>query len=238
MNDIMKNDKSKCIDINVNIAGTEAVPKTIMRLVEKLLGPGTDQFGYFIQDIVKCVESIFWKNIFNIIGYTKDMPNMENNNLYTNHRMFFSIINNGGWIDDEHLQKMWAGLLASSRSIDGKDDSNLIYINLLSQLTSSEVKILDYVCVCSEKSVTTGHITSTPLLIGADMLLDITGLADIHRIDGELDHLISLGLLKPLEHPYDENRWFPTIALTILALNLYVRCQGSLQSPIEYFGLF
>lgn len=239
MND--ENDKLKCMDINVNIAGTESVPKTIMGLVEKLLGPGTEQSGFFIQDIVKCVEWTFWENISRMTGYTKEMPNMKNNNLY-NPRMFFSILNNAGWTDDERLQKMWAGLLASSRSLDGKDDSNLIFVNILSQLTSSEVKILDYVCSNTKKSLTVdGLINATPIEISIENLLEMFEIKDIHRLDLELDHLKSLDLtgrasqFMAVEGPEAIKRDSIRITPTGLALNLFIRCKGSLQSPVDFF---
>lgn len=31
------------------------------------------------------------------------------------------------WVDADEVREMWAGLLASSCTIDGKDESNLIY---------------------------------------------------------------------------------------------------------------
>lgn len=236
MND--KHDKS--VDVNINIAGTEVVPKTTMKLVEKLLGPFTEQFGYFIRDIGKFVEYEFWKNINSIIGYTKDMPD---NNLYTNPRMFFSIIEKGRWIDNEQIQKMWAGLLVSSRSIDGKDDSNLIFINILSQLNSSEVKILDYICNNTKKLLSRdGLVMAEKIDISIENLLKISGISDIHRLDLELDHLRMLELTNragfiATTDPYQDKKKSIGIAPSGLALHLYVRCKGSLQLPIDYFQL-
>jgi len=48
-------------------------------------------------------------------------------------RILGSIIDNCSWTDDAELQDLWAGLLASSCTSDGKDESNLIFTNLLGQ---------------------------------------------------------------------------------------------------------
>jgi hypothetical protein len=51
------------------------------------------------------------------------------NGLFQAHpRVLHEIIENASWVDDEEVQAMWAGLLASSCTEDGKDDKNLIYI--------------------------------------------------------------------------------------------------------------
>jgi len=57
----------------------------------------------------------------------------------------------GSWIDTEEVRGMWAGLLASLCTEDGKDESNLIFVNLLAQLTSSEARLLNYLCENAEK---------------------------------------------------------------------------------------
>ncbi len=150
---------------------------------------------------------------------------------------------------------MWAGLLASSCTKDGKDESNLIFINLLSQLTSSEVKILNYICENAKKEITIhGLIYANVLLISLKDLKIISNIPDIHHLDRELDHLRSLGLILrgfpeiPKGAPLIN--WRPSdlaskgsddieidITPSALALNMYVRCNGSLQAPFEYFGL-
>ena len=49
-------------------------------------------------------------------------------------------------VDSDELQDMWAGLLSSSCTSEGNDDSNLIFMNILDQLTIPEVKIVNYSC--------------------------------------------------------------------------------------------
>lgn len=130
---------------------------------------------------------------------------------------------------------MWAGLLTSSCTKEGNDESNLIFINLLSQLTSIQVKVLNYSCEMSKKFLTSGgFIIPEQLYISLQEIKEITGIDDLHRLDRELDHLRSLELITT---GFDPNTTVAEIAPTPLALHLYVRCQGSLQSPVEFFSL-
>jgi hypothetical protein len=129
---------------------------------------------------------------------------------------------------------MWGGLLASSCSPDGKDDSNLIFMNLLSQLTTLQVRILNHACEKVEKSVTpAGLITpDSILLIDIPTIKTIAGHNNIHRLDRELDHLHGLGLIRG---GFDIRSQYVDITPNALALNLYVRCQGFTGSAVEFF---
>ena len=75
----------------------------------------------------------------------------EAGRLQAHPRMVMRVIEDGSWSDDATVQKMWAGLLASSCCPDGRDESNLMFINLLGQLTSSQVRILRFACETANK---------------------------------------------------------------------------------------
>ena len=60
---------------------------------------------------------------------------------------------------------MWGGLLASSCTTDGDDESNLIFINILSQITSLQAKIINYACEKVKKHVfKSGFVVPSRLL--------------------------------------------------------------------------
>ena len=63
-------------------------------------------------------------------------------NVHAHPRILFKIIEEGSWSEDGVVQDMWAGLVQSSCSDSGDDDSNLIFINLLSNMTKLQAKIL------------------------------------------------------------------------------------------------
>ena len=113
-------------------------------------------------------------------------------------RIAMKVLEEGSWSDDDDVQSMWAGLLILSCGPDGKDETNLIFTNMLAQLTHAEASILKYSCEKSEKKVTnTGLVVhkDNELMIDLDELVKLTGVNDIHRLDLELDHLRVLGLI-------------------------------------------
>jgi hypothetical protein len=48
---------------------------------------------------------------------------------------------------------MWGGLLATSCSESDADEGNLIFMTLLSQLTASQAKVLDYAAAKAQKQI-------------------------------------------------------------------------------------
>lgn len=234
------------------------VSETSAREASKFLNaicyPAAEEFGCLLRDKVR-----WWriKNLSNITIKAKNKLNISDDeiDLTASPRIVNSILENGSWIDNDKIQDMWAGLLASSCSKTGGDESNLIFINLLSQLTSSEVRILNYICDNSEKKITINSLVyANELSISLRDLQEISGVVGIHNLDREIDHLRSLGLVLGgfPEIPEDAINAFKRpsdiasktledfeadISPSALALNMYVRCNGSLQAPNEYFGL-
>jgi hypothetical protein len=251
----MNDEKSQNVDLlgiqpiadSINI-----VTKTASEFLNIICRPAAEEFGFLLQDRVR-----YWriKNFSNITIKAERILRSQNDeiDLSASPRIVYNILENGSWIDDAGIQKMWGGLLASACTREGKDESNLIFINLLSQLTHSEVKILNYICKNANKRQTkNGLVFAQNFKLDLEILKQITGLVDIHLLDRELDHLRSFDLItlysgfiiedednkssetsediKLSETPEDIE-----ITPTSLALNMYVRCNGSLQTPVEYF---
>ncbi|KGK99215.1 hypothetical protein LI82_04110 [Methanococcoides methylutens] len=140
---------------------------------------------------------------------------------------------------------MWAGLLASSCTPDGKDESNLIYIDLLSKLTSSEVALVNYLFNHTKKGWEKDSlIYAYSIDIDMNILQTISGFEDVHvqETDRIIRHLESLGLVtftsvndtSMANLDYDGS-FSITLTPTTLCLNMYVKCQGSSGYPVEYW---
>lgn len=148
-------------------------------------------------------------------------------------RLVHKIVDEGSWTDDSSLQEMWAGLLISSCSPEGRDEGNLIFINILSQLTSLQAKVLAYSCQNAKVNVTPGGwLSSEHVEVDVRKLTELTGVDDFHRLDRELDHLRALELITTGFNPYSQNA---DITPTTLALQMYARCQGFVGSPLEFY---
>jgi hypothetical protein len=196
--------------------------------------PAAEEFGLLLRDKVS-----HWRTV-NLIKISqkaeeKLKATSDSEERHAHPRLVNLTLENGSWSDSDEFQEMWAGLLTSSCTKDGRDESNLIFINLLSQLTSIQVRLLNYSCEKSKKIITkSGALDTENLPISLEELQTVTGTEDFHRLDRELDHLRSLGLIN---QGVDPDLTIAYIEPTSLALHLYVRCQGSLQSPVDFFGL-
>lgn len=149
------------------------------------------------------------------------------------------ILESGSWADSESGQQLWAGLLATSCTFSGRDDSNLAFVELLSQLTSTHVRILTAACTKASKFMSSvERLASRPITLTAQEMQRITGSRDLIRAHRDLEHLADLGLLtltvrsssfSPLEGT--------DVAPTSLGLQLYARCNGHRGAAQEFYGV-
>jgi abortive infection alpha-like protein len=253
----MAEDESKSLDIlglkpyadSVKIV-TQGAVDAAAAFLGRICLPAAEEFGLLLKDKVSRWRAT---NAVNIAAKAekklKLIPNAEG--MHAHPRLVASIIEHGSWSDDDQVQEMWAGLLASSCTQDGRDESNLIFINILSQLTSLQAAILKYCCLSSVVIVTQLTINGKELKrVRIDPLTlewnEKKWNCDLSRMLRELEYLLSLDLIKDdsnpnmLRPPYQSfyvsaKDSSIRIKPTPLALHLYVRCQGYSGSIEEYF---
>jgi len=204
------------------------------KFLGKISHTSAKEFGPLFNDNVSSHRS---KNAIKITTKAQEMlgQHLKNQKLNAHPRIIYSTIENGSWAKDEFLQDLWAGLLASSCSLDGKDEGNLILVGLLSQLTTSQARLIKYVCETTTPFKNSGGwIESQDLIVEADDLKEIMRLDDLHQIDRELDHLRCLGLIVS---GFIGNSTKADVTPLALGLQLYVRSQGFTGSPIDFFEL-
>ncbi|NLF56104.1 MAG: hypothetical protein GX580_00520 [Candidatus Hydrogenedens sp.] len=151
-------------------------------------------------------------------------------------RLLYVLLDQGSWYDQEEAQEMWAGLLVCCCTGDIRDESNLIFINLLAQMTINEIAMFNYACASADKIATPdGLIVADGLQCDLRFLRDISGVNDLHSLDRELDHMRMLGLF-PFGIDADDNGLVADITPSTLALHMFSRCQGHTGSPVEYYA--
>ena len=201
--------------------------------------PAMEEFGLLLKDKVR-----HWRlnNIANILDKAKGKLGFENEQLQiqAHPRVALAIIENGSLNDNDEVQEMWAGLFASSCTKTGQDDENLIFVDLLKQLTVCEARILKYSCESARKVLyENGLIVGDHLTIDCKTLIEISGISEIHRLDRELDHLRSLEIigsgLGGGGFSASDKDLIADITPTPLALNLYVKSQGHNTDPSFYW---
>jgi len=237
-------DKKKSLDVLGLAPYGEAINTLARGLVEgagaflgRILLPAAEEFGLYLRDGVAAWRG---KNSVSILGKAERMlDGHPSDNLHAHPRLVMRVLESGSWTDDDSLQEMWAGLLASSCSIDGRDESNLIFINLLSQLTSSEVRVLNFACKTATARLTpAGWLDTDVNMRRVEELGEVSGQSDFHRMDRELDHLRSLGLLS-VDSGFkgEAEQKIANVCPSTLGLQLFALSHGHRGPPEEFFGL-
>lgn len=237
----MSDDKSKSLDIfGIKPVGdalhkaTAATLDGIAAVLSRICLPAAEEFGLAWRDRVSAWRT---ENLKAITQRAQERleANEISKDAHASPRLVHTIVEEGSWADDAIVQDLWAGLLSSSCTDSGDDDSNLIFSNLLSQLTKLQARILKFACENAKKSNSAGLVVADDLILTLARLKEIADERDVQRLDREMDCLRELGLIS-LGFQIG-NTTVAYITPTTLALHMYVRCQGSRLSPIEWFAL-
>ena len=198
--------------------------------------PAAEEFGLALRDRISAWRA---KNAAQMLSkantiYLSNNPHPVDR---LSPRLACVAIEEASWIDDDPIiQDMWAGLLASSPSPHNHSDENLIFMTLLKQVSSLEVKILRFAVERATKHTSPiGLIYSQQLIVPVDKLPGMFGIPDLQRLDRELDHLRALGLICRGILP--EPIYLADLTPSPLGLHLYVRAQGSRLPPEAYWNL-
>lgn len=200
--------------------------------------PALDEVGLMFKDQVR-----YWRlnNVLRILEKAKGKLHFDNEQLQiqAHPRVALAIIENGSLNDNDEVQELWAGLFASSCTESGQDDQNLIFVDLLKQLTVAEAKILKFSCEKTRKIIhENGLVVGDQVEVNCNELVALTGVVDVHRLDRELDHLRSLdliGLGLGTGGFTAGQDLIADVSPTALALNLYIRTQGFTQSTADFW---
>lgn len=149
------------------------------------------------------------------------------------------ILEDGSWADSEAGQQLWAGLLAVSCTLDGRDDSNMVFVGLLSQLTAIHMRMLVAACTRGAKYLSgEDRVSARAITLSAAEMMHITGSRDLIRIHRDLELLADLGLLTITVRSASFAPMEGTdIAATPLALQLFARCSGHRGSTVDFYGV-
>lgn len=195
--------------------------------------PFAKELGLLFKDEIKAWRTA---NLITIANKAeqKVKEKTDGSDVRAHPRVVTQIVELGSLADDDEVQEMWAGLMASACTEDGEDDSNLVFVQLLGQLTAQQAKLIKYLCENSKL-----YQDETAWLF-AEMgrwnfrdLPSAFGYDDANRFRTESAHLRQLGLI---EIHFSRND--PTVfrcGPTALALDLYVKAQGSRDSMTNYY---
>ena len=216
----------------------------VSSFLKMVFKPGMEELGFLVKDQIR-----YWRlsNILRMLEKAKERMNFDGQelNLSANARVGLSIMECSSEVDDDELQDLWAGLFVSSCTPDGKDDSNMNFVDLLRRMSSVEAKIIEYACGnCSKTLFPNKLIMAGNLLVPFNLLIKIAGTNDIYRLDSELDHMRSIELLTQQDLITGNGGGFlstdedleANITPSALALNLYYKTHSTGKTPIEFWG--
>jgi len=217
---------------------TDGVVDAARAFLSRVCFPASEEFGLLLQDHVRS-----WRASRAALIAKKAEEKVKlhhGESLVTvQPRIVHSVLDEGSWIHDETVHEMWAGLLASACDESGSDDSNVIFIGILKQLTSLQVRVLRFAVESADKFVSkAGWPCADSIRCPIVRLKEICETDDVIRIDRELDHLRSLDLIGgPFGGGFSLDSNEADLTPRPLALNLYVRADGFPGTPVEYWGL-
>jgi len=199
--------------------------------------PAAEEFGLLLRDKVSAWRA---QNVLAIAAKAEALfealPGAGNRHAHP--RIVGAVIEHGSWADEDDVRSMWAGLLASACTESGRSQENLIYVNLLAQLTTSQARILSFACCEATKIKSeTGLLLANYFTATVEQIIAVSGTTDIHTLDLEIDHLREVGLLNMQSGLSTQSSQPARLTPSAMALQLYVRCQGYVGSPTEYFKL-
>ncbi len=222
---------------------TKAAIKGVSSFLKNVFQPGFEELGYIIKD-----ELRYWRlnNILSMLNLAQGKMEFDGKeiNLTANARVGLSIMEGSSEVDNEELQDLWAGLFVSSCTPDGKDDSNMNFVDLLRRMSSVEAKILDYACRnCNKYIYPNQLIIAEDITVPFDTLVKIAGTDDRYRLDSELDHMRSIELLLSGDTFHagggftaSDEKLDANITPTALAISLFYKTHSKGLSPIDFWG--
>jgi hypothetical protein len=175
-------------------SGIPAAMEAAKKLLEKLVGPVSEEVGLLLQDKVR---SYRLRNQLIVLGKTQDMLNkagIEPKSVPL--RVLVPLLEGAALEDDDNLSTKWAALLANAATPEYSVNLIPSFSNILSQLSLHDVKILDVLLKEQWYQETIGHESEPKyihLFAFRPTIQEPTNLSD-EEYDLSVDNIVRLGL--------------------------------------------
>jgi abortive infection alpha-like protein len=212
-------------------AATQAAIDGASAFLSRICLPAAEEFGFLLQDTVKGWRA---RNLFRTTKKTERiLGRLEGQQAHP--RVVAQIVEHSSWTDADDIQEMWAGLLASSCTEDGTDESGLIFVDLLSRMTAREARILRLACQKAKPTFAAGgELFADNVIFWGHELRELVGLTDDYTLQREIAHLHSLELMKG---QFSIHAQKAILMPSELGLHLFARSSGHRGDPATSYGL-
>ncbi|HEY2467427.1 MAG TPA: PilZ domain-containing protein [Terracidiphilus sp.] len=163
-------------------------------------------------------------------------PGHASDRLRVNPIVAVRILEVGSGSDEDWLHRFWAGLLMTSISTDGRDKTNLKFVELFSQLTSIPIRIFTVLCTRAPKFLSEpGVVSAKPLACNVEELVATVGSRG-PQIERDLESLAAFQLIerRAANAPALLTAEHISITPTSLGLQLFALCNG-FRNPQEFY---
>ncbi|MGB6191521.1 MAG: PilZ domain-containing protein [Terracidiphilus sp.] len=198
----------------------------------RLAAPAIEESRYLIYEELSNVRAESAVNVL-LKAEQRLAQEARGETMLAHPELLVKVIEGGSWADSGWMQDLWAGLLMASCSADACDDSNLVFVNLLSQMATLQTRVLAAIC---EKAVTMSSgdwvVTTGNIFLTADELARMAGTHDLLKVHRSLAQLAEFGLLeKSVRASFVSDTEGTTTNPTKLGLRMYSRCLGRRGKP-------
>jgi hypothetical protein len=226
------------------IATTQPVEMLVLvRMVEALAflsqicPDGIDEIGEWV-----CARAGSHKlaNALNIVLKAErlfDLEHVAADKVRVNPQVAVRILECGSCTDEDWVHNSWAGLLLASCSADGRDQSNLEFVELFSQLTAMPLRIFTVVCTIARKVISESGVSARTLACNMSEVASTVG-SRKNQMERDLESLAELGLI---EKTIPKAATLLTsdeafITPTSLGLRLFALCNGHRGSLRDFYA--
>ena len=148
------------------------------------------------------------------------------------HEFTFRVMEEASKCENDRIQQMWGGLMASVCKEKPKDGAELLWVNLLSRMTPRQAVLLEWSARETRvRREPNGAIETECLSLNSEIAAQLFPETSRFEVIGEVDQLKRAGLL----HPAGEGDIIEGMcaAATISGLLLYKRSQGETAQRID-----
>lgn len=234
---------------------TAIIPQQVTEIIpgewaiKKLLGPTLDEMGTDLQLLYKIGKDKI------IVAALRKLLSPEDN-YEANLRVTRDVFWNGSFTDESICAEYFGGILASSRSIDGKDDRGIYYADIIKSLSSQQLLFHYTIYFAFNKLLLnmSAEKERPNAGFGTDLqqyeIWFATQELDVLGISAEKD-LIALGNKDLIHSSYEENEFklengqnirYTKVKPSTLGIQLYAVAHNKLPRwrlfPYEDFGSF
>jgi len=110
------------------------IPKSIDSVIENVLGPTSKEIGQDMQNLYKKGRELILLKSFRKLKSPDD-------GKIANLRVARDVFWNGSFTDEAICAEYFGGILAASRTEDGRDDSGVFYVDIIKSMSSGQLKM-------------------------------------------------------------------------------------------------